>query len=69
MTAQETIIADLEGLPEAALRKVADFVHQMHERAVADRQTAFAASFGSMTNAEADAFDRAIEAGCERVEA
>jgi hypothetical protein len=33
-----------------------------------DRQAAFNASFGYMTNAEADDFDRVIEASCERVE-
>lgn len=69
MTAQETIMADLEALPAAALQKVADYVHQIRQRATADRQAAFEASFGCMTDDEADAFDRAIEEGCERIEA
>ena len=64
MTVQETIVADLEVLPAAALQKVADYVHQMRERTTADRQVAFEASFGSMTDEEADAFDRVIEEGC-----
>ena len=68
MTAQETIMADLDALPATALQKVADYVHQMRQRATADRQAAFEASFGSMTDAEADAFDRVIEEGCERIE-
>lgn len=68
MTAQEAIMADLESLPATALQSVADFVHQMRQRAAADRQAAFDASFGCMTKDEADAFDRVIEEGCERVE-
>lgn len=68
MTAQETIIADLEALPAAALQKVADFVHDIRQRAAVDRQAAFEASFGCMTDEEADAFDRVIEDGCERIE-
>jgi hypothetical protein len=68
MTSQEAIIADLETLPATALRKVADFVHQMREAAAIDRQAAFDASFGCMTPEEAEAFDRVIEEGCERIE-
>ena len=68
MTAQETIIADLEALPAAALQKVADFVHDIRQRSTADRQAAFEASFGCMTGEEADAFVADIEDGCERVE-
>ena len=68
MTAEQSIIADLEALPPTALQTVADFVHQMRERATTDRQAAFDASFGCMTPDEADAFDRVIEEGCERVE-
>ena len=68
MTSQQTIMADLEALPATALQKVADFVHQMRDMAVADRQAAFNASFGCMTAVEADAFERVIEEGCERIE-
>ena len=68
MTAQETIMADLEALPATALQKVADYVHQLRQVATADRQKAFDASFGCMTNDEADAFERVIEEGCERIE-
>lgn len=68
MISQEGIIADLEALPASALQKVADFVHQMRIAAAVDRQAAFDASFGCMTAAEADVFDRVIEEGCERIE-
>jgi len=68
MTAQETIMADVESLPTTALQRVADFVHQLRQRATADRQAAFDASFGCMTKDEADAFDRVIEDDCERIE-
>lgn len=68
MTAEETIMADLESLPANALQSVADFVQQIRQRATADRQAAFDASFGSMTKDEADEFDRVIEEGCERIE-
>lgn len=68
MTSQESIMADLESLPANALQKVADFVHQMRQLTTADRQAAFDASFGSMPKDEADAFDRVIEEGCERIE-
>jgi hypothetical protein len=68
MTSLQTIMADLEALPATALQKVADFVHQMRDTAAADRQAAFDASFGCMTAVEADAFERIIEEGCERVE-
>ncbi len=65
MTAQQTIMADLESLPTNALQSVADFVHQMRQRATADRQAAFDASFGCMTKEEADAFERVIKKGCK----
>lgn len=68
MTSQKAIIADLEKLPATALQKVADFVHQMREVAATDRQAAFDASFGCVTAAEADAFERVIGEGCERIE-
>jgi hypothetical protein len=68
MTAQQSIIADLEALPSAALQRVADFVHQLRQRSMEDRQAAFDASFGCMTKDEADAFDQVIEEGCERIE-
>ena len=61
MTAQESIMADLESLPATALQSVADFVHQMRQRVTTDRQVAFDASFGCMTGDEADAFDRVID--------
>jgi hypothetical protein len=68
MTTQENIMADLDTLPASALQAVADFVHQMRCRATADRQAAFEATFGCMSQEEADAFDRVIEEGCERIE-
>jgi hypothetical protein len=68
MTVQQSIIADLEVLPSAALERVADFVHQLRQCATVDRQAAFDASFGCMTKDQADAFDRVIEEGCERIE-
>jgi hypothetical protein len=68
MTIPENIMADLEALPAKALQTVADFVHQLRSRATVDRQTAFDATFGCMSQEEADAFDRAIEEGCERIE-
>ena len=68
MTSQQAIMADLEALPATALQKVADFVHQVRDTAAADRQAAFDASFGCMTAAEAEAFERVIEEGCERIE-
>ena len=68
MTVQQSILADLEALPSTALQRVADFVHQMRQITTADRQAAFDASFGCMTKAEADAFDRVIEDGCERID-
>lgn len=68
MTAQESILADLNELPEAQLQEAADFVHQLRLRAAADRKATFDASFGSMPANEADAFERTIEDGCERLE-
>lgn len=68
MTAQQSIIADLEALPSAALQSVADSVHQLHQRSMEDRQAAFEASFGCMIKDEADALDRVIKEGCERIE-
>lgn len=65
MAALETIMADLESLPANALQSVADFVHQMRQRATAERQAAFDASFGCMTKDEADEFDRLINESCE----
>lgn len=68
MTAQQSIIADLEALPSTALQSVADFIHDTRQRANTQRQAAFDASFGCMTAEEADTFDRVIEEGCERIE-
>ena len=61
-------MADLDALPASALQAVADFVHQMRARATADRQAAFEATFGCMSQEEADAFDRAIGKSCEQIE-
>ena len=68
MTAQESILADLNELPDAQLQEAAEYVHQLRLRAAAGRQAAFDATFGSMTASEADAFERAIENGCERID-
>ncbi len=68
MTAQESIIADLESLPSTALQQVADYVHQLRERAAIDRKLAFDATFGSMTAEEAEAFEKVIEEGCEHID-
>jgi hypothetical protein len=68
MTTQENIMADLEALPAKALQAVADFVHQLRSRTTEDRQMAFDATFGCMSQEEADNFDRLIEDGCERIE-
>ncbi len=67
MTSLETIMAELASLPATALQGVADFVHQMRQRAMTDRQAAFDASFGCMTKDEVDEFDCVIEEGCERL--
>jgi hypothetical protein len=68
MTAQENILADLQALPSTALQQVADYVHQLRGRSLIERQIAFDASFGSMPKEDADAFDRAIENGCEQID-
>ena len=44
------------------------FVGQMRQPNTADQQAAFDTSFGCMTKAEADAFDRVIEDGCEPID-
>lgn len=68
MAVQEAILRDLQLLPAPMLQQVADYVHSLSLRAAGERQAAFEASFGSMSQEEADEFDRVIEEGCERVE-
>lgn len=68
MPITEDIVGDLHALPASAVQQVAAYVHQLRVKADIDRQRAFDATFGSMTQDEATEFQRVIDEGCERIE-
>jgi hypothetical protein len=68
MSALADIVEELKILPPPSLARVAAYVHGLRERASRDRKAAIRATAGSLSARDAEAMEKAIEAGCERVD-
>jgi len=67
MTVIEAIIKDLQGLPNAKLVDVANYVHGMTEGAHEERLKILRRTFGSLSEEDGKAFEEAL-AESRRVE-
>lgn len=68
MSRLESIVEDLKSLPPSGLEVAAGLVHQLKRISEEDRQTVLAQTFGSLSPEDADAMEKAIEEGCEKIE-
>lgn len=64
----DNIVDDLKTLPPGKLEVAADFVHRLKQIGDEERQTILAQTFGSLSAEDADAMEKAIEEGCERID-
>ena len=67
MSPIDAIVEDLKILPPARLDEAAAYVHRLHHASQAERLDALRDTAGSLTAAEADDWDQAIE-DCERID-
>jgi len=63
-----TIVEDLKSLPPDKLEEAADFIRRLKPIGQAEREAILARTFGSLSHEDADAMQKAIEEGCERVD-
>jgi hypothetical protein len=63
----ENIVEDLKTLPPGRLEVAADFVHRLSRIGEEERQAILAQTFGSLSAEDAEAMEKAIEEGCERI--
>ena len=68
MDALTHIIDELKILPPPSLARAAAYVHSLRERTCRDRRAVLKATAGVLSARDAEAFEKAIEAGCERVD-
>ena len=65
MSRIEAVVEDLRHLPEAKVEQVAAYVHSLRTVLAGERKRAILDTAGCMTESEVEAFERAIEEGCE----
>ena len=63
------VVDELERLPPSLLDRVAGYVHRLTEKAVAERNAVIEETAGCLKGETGDSLARAIEEGCERVDA
>jgi len=68
MSTVADIVEELKILPPASLARVAAYVHHLRERASRDRKAVIRSTAGVLPARDAEAMEKAIEAGCERVD-
>jgi hypothetical protein len=68
MNALADIIDELKVLPPPSLERVAAYVHGLREQAWRKRRAALKATAGSLSAADAEAIEQAIQAGCEGID-
>jgi hypothetical protein len=68
MSQIENVVEELKQLGPAQIQQVAGLVHTLYQSRVNARQKALAETAGCMIAEEADAFQRAIDESCERIE-
>jgi hypothetical protein len=64
----ETIVEDLKSLPPDKLEVAADFIRRLKPMSTETRETILAQTFGSLSPEDADAMQKAIEEGCEKID-
>jgi len=69
MTVIESIVKDLSALPPAKVAEVARFVHSLSEVERAERLKILLETQGAFSPEDADAVEKAINEGCERIDA
>ncbi|MBZ5725160.1 MAG: hypothetical protein LAP87_09205 [Acidobacteriia bacterium] len=68
MSRLESIVEDLKSLPPDKLEMAADFIQRLKPISLEERETILAGIFGSLSHEDADAMQKAIEEGCERID-
>lgn len=69
MSTLETIVADLCTLPPPKLEEAVALIHGLRETARSERRAALERSATILIDAEGAELERAIEEGCEKIEA
>lgn len=65
----QAIVEDLKSLPPEKLEAAAEFIRRLKPISQEEREAILARTFGSLSQEDADAMQKAIEEGCERVDA
>lgn len=68
MSTVEVIVKDLERLSPDKLAKAANYIHGLQEVNLEERLAALKVTGGCLSEEEADAFEKAIEEGCEQID-
>ena len=69
MDVLETIVEDLKALPQAKLKEAAEYIHRMAVLTREERVAILSETSGTWTPEDADAVERAINEGCEKIDA
>lgn len=68
MSRFETIVEDLRSLPPDKLEVAGDFIRRLKPVSQEEREAILARTFGSLSQEDADAMQKAIEEGCEKID-
>lgn len=68
MSRLEAIVDDLKSLPPDRLEVAADFIRRLKPISQEERDAILARTFGSLSQEDADAMEKAIEEGCEKID-
>jgi hypothetical protein len=68
MSTLEMIFDELKTLPPTKLEEAAGYIHRLKESTHAERLDALERSAGLWSGPQGEAMEKAIEAGCERID-
>lgn len=68
LSVAESIFEELRTLPSERLESVADYVYRMRLSDQAERKAALRRTAGTISHAEADAWEKAIDEDCEQID-
>ena len=69
MSELEMIVEELKTLPPQKLQDAAGYIHRLSENGREQRHAALERAYGCLSDEEAGEMEKAIEAGCERIDA
>lgn len=69
MSTLETIVEELKTLPAPKLAEAATLIHRLRETSRAERLEALRRSAGILSEADGAELEKAIEEGCEKIDA